>query len=148
MNEPRWTLEVEGAQPRAVKDRSEVEKALRKLTPVGKPSFAILDSGLGSYLQVAGGQVSCAVELHMGLRPTKPRQWRAVMETPHRNYSVPVTKHFGAGTLLVQPDEVLWIDDVVAVVDEFLQGQEFPASVRWRELVELDALAEARALGL
>lgn len=141
-----WTMEVEGGLPRAVKEYVQVERALRRLTPLGRKTFAILDSGRGSYLQVAGGQVSCVVELNRAPDASEPGRWRAVLEVPHGNYKVAVTKHFGAGTLLVQPDEVLWIDDVVAVFGEFFGGQDFPGFVRWRRMPGLAPLETGQAL--
>ena len=132
MNE--YTLEVEGLKRTTVASFQAVERSLRSLKPYGGKTFAILDRGDGSYLQVAGGQISCAVELHRSADTAAGKHWRAFLDAPHGNYPSPVTKHFGAGTIIVQPDEVLWIDDVIAVFEQFMSGEDFPAAVSWREM--------------
>lgn len=126
-------LEVEGRQPRAVTSFVQVERALRALKPYGRTTFAILDRRDGSYLQVAGGQISATVELHRSDGLAVSGTWRAFLTTPRPNYTAPVTKRFGAGTLLLQPDEILWIDDVVALFRQFASGDDFPDVVGWRE---------------
>lgn len=131
-------LDVEGRAPRAVTGFAQVERALRALKPYGQPTFAILDRRDGSYLQVAGGQVSATIELHRSDALDRSGTWRAFLKNPHPNYTAPVTKHFGAGTLLLQPDEVLWVDDVVAVFAQFLGGEDFPDAVGWRDMVAAD----------
>lgn len=112
-----------------------VKRSLRTLKPYGATTFAILDRGDGSYLQVAGGQISCAVELHRSDALPNAGHWRAYLEAPRPNYTAPVTKHFGAGTVVLQPDEVLWIDDVIEVFAAFMAGQDFPPAASWRQLV-------------
>ena len=121
-----FTLEVEGKDPREVTSYATVERSLRSLKPYGPRTYAILDRGDDHFVQVAGGQVSAAVEYR-----SPDGLWRAYLTDPHRNYSAPVTKHFGAGTIIVQPDEVLWLEDVVAVFRVFFEGNgEWP--VGWR----------------
>lgn len=126
-------LEVEGRPPRTVTSFVQVERALRALKPYGRTTFAILDRRDGSYLQVAGGQVSATVELHRSDPLSASGTWRAFLRDPRPNYTAPVTKHFGAGTLLLQPDEILWADDVVAVFRQFASGDDFPDVCGWRQ---------------
>ncbi len=132
--ELRYTLEVEGRPPRPAPSFAPVERALRSLKPHRRPTFAILDRGDGAFLQVAGGQASAAVELHRSAARDAASAHRAFLAAPHPNYSVPVTKRFGAGTLLLQPDEILWADDVVDVFRAFYDGEDAPPCVGWREI--------------
>lgn len=130
----QFTLEVEGGEPRPAPSFAPVARALRRLTPHRRPTFAILDRGDGSFLQVAGGQVSASVELHRAAGRATASAHRAFLRDPHPNYTEPVTKRFGAGTLVLQPDEILWVDDVVEIFRLFFDGEDAPPCVQWREI--------------
>ena len=56
-------LEVENKPSRNVDDFQVVEKELRTLKSYGPSSFAILTNADGDFIQVAGGRVTCVVEL-------------------------------------------------------------------------------------
>ena len=123
-----FTLEVQGKPAVPVSRFTQVERALRSLKPYGARTYAILEHADGSFLQVAGGQVSACVERH-----DKTGHWRAYLPEAHPNYTTPITKSFGAGKLVVQPDEILWIEEVVRIFADYFSGQHF-STVNWREL--------------
>lgn len=56
-------LEVEGLRPKTVKSFPVIERALNSLKSYGPRSYAILTNDAGEFIQVAGGKVTCIVEV-------------------------------------------------------------------------------------
>ena len=55
----KMLLEVEKRSPVQAESFAKIEQSLRSLKSYGPESFAILTAQDGSYLQVAGGRITC-----------------------------------------------------------------------------------------
>jgi hypothetical protein len=127
-------LEVEKKSPVQVSIFSEVEKTLRKLRSYGPQSYASLTRQDGPYLQVAGGGVTCVLEMR---DPQASKHWRAHLGQAKVPFEGEQTLMFGGGNLTIWPDEVLFIDDVVAVFRAFFDGEALPKEIKWRDISQV-----------
>jgi len=124
-------LEAENKIKKVLNSFSEVEAILRELRSYGPTSFAILSKPDGSYVQVAGGRVNCLLEFR-SLNSNK--NMRAYLAQPKSPFTEIQTLICGAGHIQHQPDETLFIDDVIACFAAFFDGRDFPSEVFWREI--------------
>lgn len=131
-------LEIEGKKPVQVQDFALVEKTLRSLKSYGPASFAILTKEDGSYVQVAGGRLTCVVERRL---PGSAGNERACYHQTRVPFDGRQTLMFGSGRLEVEPDELLFIDDVIALFRAFWDDTPYPETVTWR-LMRLVECAE------
>lgn len=132
-------LDVEARK--AIQDASsaDVIRALRALRSFGPHSFAILTSGDGSYIQVAGGGQTCAIEVR---NASNGRQYRACQFEPHPLFPDGTLLAFGAGKLVLQGDEWFTAGQAATVLIEFLGGAVLPTSVpSWRDVTELMSMS-------
>ena len=130
----KMILEVEKKQPVQVKDFAQVEKALRALKSYGPHSFASLAREDGTYIQVAGGRVTCALELRM--QPDN-RHFRAYLVESKTRSKSQQTLMFGGGHLQLEYDEILFIDDVVVAFRAFFSSEPFPSEMKWRDVSKM-----------
>ncbi|MFN4168443.1 MAG: hypothetical protein ACK4HD_09065 [Pannonibacter phragmitetus] len=131
-------LEIEGKKPVQVQDFAPVEKALRSLKSYGPASFAILTKANGAYVQVAGGMQTCIAERRL---PGSAGNERACYHQTRVPFDGRQTLMFGSGRLEVEPDELLFIDDVIALFRAFWDDTPYPETVTWR-LMRLVECAE------
>ncbi|WP_241694459.1 hypothetical protein [Komagataeibacter melomenusus] len=122
---------MENKEPVKVENFSRIEKYLRSLKSYGPCSYAILENGDGSYIQVAGGRVTCVLELR---EKQEGRHLRAYLPIPHVCYTGEQTVMCGAGNITMQPDEILFIDDVVSAFRAFFEQTSFPSNIKWRDM--------------
>lgn len=124
-------LEVENKKPEQVQDFPKIEEALRGLKSYGPQSYASLTKPDGSYLQVAGGGVTCIVEMR-----DKPsdRHWRAHLDAAKVPFKEQQTLMFGGGHMAMEPDEILFIEDVVTIFKAFFESKSFPRDIKWRDM--------------
>lgn len=112
------------------------EAALRRILERkkgGDNTFAILEADDGSYVQMLGGGVACCLEW----RDIKGgRHCQAFVDPPN----VPWTEPSRLGSVQVNPEEILFIEQVVDVFCAFLKGESFAPDVYWRDIT--DELAE------
>lgn len=126
-------LEVEGKNPVQVRDFVPVEKALRSLKSYGPASFAILTKEDGSYVQVAGGRLTCVVEQRSAGIGKQMRARYQLSKVPYEGIQTLV---FGGGKLEVEPEEILFIEDVVLIFKAFWAGSADPEIIVWRDMSE------------
>lgn len=124
-------LEIEGKKPVQVQDFALVKKALRSLKSYGPASFAILTKEDGSYLQVAGGRLTCVVEQRSA---GTGKQMRARYERTKVPYEGSQTLVFGGGKLEAEPEEILFIEDVILIFKAFWEGSAGTAVIAWRDM--------------
>jgi hypothetical protein len=108
---------------------SQVRKTLSLLRSYGPSSYASLTDDDGSYLQVAGGGVTCLLELY---RVGTGKRLRAFGDVPNKAFPDGTLLVFRAGEIPMMADEWFMADQVADVFCCFLDGREFPASVHWR----------------
>lgn len=130
----KMLLEVEKKAPSQVKDFEKVEDALRSLKSYGPHSFASLTKQDGSYVQVAGGRVTCVLEMR---DRNGSQHWRAHLTESKVPFKGQQTLMFGGGHMTMEPDEVLFIDDVIAVFRAFFESAPLPDEVKWRDMSSL-----------
>ncbi|MGB1214405.1 MAG: hypothetical protein ACPG4X_13670 [Pikeienuella sp.] len=123
-------LEVESLKPKEISDFRLVEKALRSLKSYGPRSFAILTNSNGSFVQVAGGRVTCVLE--RGVASTGFLE-RAFLVQPKVSFVGTQLLSCGAGKINVEPEEFLFIDDVVGAFEAFFHGHRFATDLLWRK---------------
>lgn len=127
----KMILEVEKKEPVVVEKFSSVEKALNSLKSYGPSSYASLTKEDGSYLQVAGGRVTCVLEYRV---PSDQKHLRAYLATPKVSYEGTQTLMFGGGHMNMEPDEMLFIDDVIAAFKAFFNAESLPENLLWRDM--------------
>lgn len=124
-------LQVENKSSVQVKSFSQVEKKLRSLKSYGPSSYAIMTNQTGEYLQVAGGRVTCVVEHGI---PKNEILKRAYLTNPKVSFRGPQTLVFGGGELQMEPDEILFIDDVIELFSSFYHSKPLDIQVKWRDM--------------
>jgi len=124
-------LEVEKNPPVENVSDAQVRTAIMALRSYGPSSFASLTDAQGSYLQVAGGGITCMLE-HRDA--ATGRHYRGYHDTPSKVYPDGTILVFGGGEMKLMADEWFTASMVADVFLAFLNGHEFPASVRWRDV--------------
>ena len=122
-------LEVENRPIQQVDSFDVVETVLRDLRSYGSRSFAISTNSNGDFVQVAGGRVTCVLE-HKTARDERPK--RAFLTEKKVPFEGTQTLMFGGGHMQMEPDEILFIDDVVNTFRTFFNGQDVSKKLRWR----------------
>ena len=108
---------------------SQIQKVLLALRSYGPSSYASLTDDAGSYVQVAGGGVSCLLELYQA--DTKKRL-RAYGDVQKKAYPDGTLLVFRAGEIPMMADEWFMVDQVAAAFRCFSDGREFPEGIYWR----------------
>ena len=122
-------LEVEGKTGVSNATPAQIARAIRSLKSYGRSSYASLTNKSGSYVQVAGGGVSCMVELFdaaVGVRS------RAFHDKPGAARPDGTILVFGAGNLPMRSDEWFMANQVVEIFFSFYATAPFPNYVSWR----------------
>lgn len=130
----KMLLEIENRKPTHVKEFETVKEALRGLQKSGPHSFAILTAQDGSYLQVAGGESTCVVELR---NRKGGKHYRAYSKQRHGTQTGQQTLAFGGGNMTVEADELLDFDEVLTAFSAFFGQQDFPDQFGWRDISEM-----------
>ena len=108
-------------------------RELSQLRSFGPSTYACLSRDDGSYVQVAGGNVNCALEWR---DTTQHRHFRAFQEPPVVPYRDGTKLIFCGGHIELLRGEWFFIKDVILVFTAFLQGLPFPEHVQWRDVTE------------
>lgn len=122
-------FECEGKPAIKEPKSSQIRKALLSLRSYGPSSYASLTDEAGNYIQVAGGGITCLLELYKA--DTKERM---------RGFTDVSNKAFPDGTLLVcrvgeipmKADEWFIASQVADAFCTFLVGEAFPLGIHWR----------------
>lgn len=122
-------LDVEGKASVSNPTPAQIARAIRSLKSYGRSSYASLTNASGDYVQVAGGGVSCMVELFAV--PTEVRS-RAFHDKPSAARPDGTILVFGAGNLPMRSDEWFMANQVVEIFLAFHSNAPFPDYVRWR----------------
>ena len=122
-------LDVEGKASVSNPTPAQIARAIRSLKSYGRSSYASLTNESGDYVQVAGGGVSCMVELFVA--PTEVR-CRAFHDKPSAARPDGTILVFGAGKLPMRSDEWFMANQVVEIFLVFHSNAPFPDYVRWR----------------
>lgn len=130
-------LTVQNYKPIENPNENDIKKLLYKLVLVSDHEFACLENSSGNFVQVAGGGITCMVEL------------RDTATMKHfRGYDIKSKKHIPDGTKLrfagqeieLHSDEWISNDKAIEVFVAFLNNKEYPDWLRWRDISSLVGL--------
>ncbi|MGN8064929.1 hypothetical protein ACTJK4_25045 [Ralstonia sp. 22111] len=122
-------LNVEGKASLSNPTAAQIARAIRSLKSYGRSSYASLTNESGSFVQVAGGGVSCMVELFD--LPTKVHS-RAFHDKPSTVRPDGTILVFGGGNLPMRSDEWFIANQVAEIFLAFRVNDPFPSYVSWR----------------
>jgi hypothetical protein len=108
---------------------SQIRKILLGLRSYGPSSYASLTDDAGSYVQVAGGGVSCLLELYQADTGKRLRAYGDVLNKACPDGTLLV---FRAGEIPMLADEWFMANQVADAFCCFLERREFPAGIHWR----------------
>lgn len=122
-------LDVEGKAGVRNATPAQIARAIRSLKSYGRSSYASLTNESGSYVQVAGGGVSCMVELFDASAEVCSRAFHDKPSAARPDGTILV---FGAGNLPMRSDEWFMANQVVEIFLAFHATAPFPNYVCWR----------------
>jgi hypothetical protein len=108
---------------------SQIKRALGSMRSYGKSSFSSLTDDQGNYLQVAGGGVTCLLEIY---RADINQRMRAFGNTQNKAFPDGTRLVFRAGEIPMMSDEWFKVEQVIDVFCCFLENRDFPIDVHWR----------------
>lgn len=127
-------LEVESRLPIDNATEAQVRTAVLGLRSYGPSSFASMTDEAGNYLQVAGGGVTCMLEMRDASARRHYRAYQDVYRPIHPDGTLLV---FGGGEIPLRADEWFAAPMVADAFVSFLKGEELPSSIRWRDVTSL-----------
>jgi hypothetical protein len=122
-------LECEGKAPIENPTPSQVIKIISSLRSYGPSSYASITDLQGSYLQVAGGGVTCLLEIYQS---DTGKRLRAFGDTKNKAFPDGNLLVFRAGKIAMQSDEWFVADKIAEAFCNFLEGKELPKDIHWR----------------
>ncbi|MCL2831509.1 MAG: hypothetical protein FWD77_12365 [Betaproteobacteria bacterium] len=122
-------LESEGNAPIENPKPSQVKKIISSLRSYGPSSYASITDPQGSYLQVAGGGVTCLLELYQS---DTGKRFRAFGDTKNKAFPDGTLLVFRAGQIAMQSDEWFMAEKISEAFCNFLEGKELPKEIHWR----------------
>lgn len=122
-------LECEGKPPVENPKPSLVRKVVSSLRSYGPSSYASITDAQGSYLQVAGGGVTCLLEFY---NSNTGKRYRAFGGKKNKAFPDGTLLVFRVGEIAMQSDEWLIAEKVSEAFCCFLAGKELPEDISWR----------------
>lgn len=127
-------LDIEGKASVENVTEKKVRSVIQALRSHGPSSFASLVDADGSYIQVAGGIITCALERR---EAATGRHFRAFHDTPSKIYPDGTSLMFGGGAIKLNANEWFTSGVVADAFCAFLRGEDSPGSVHWRDISEI-----------
>jgi hypothetical protein len=127
-------LEVESRPPIDNATEAQVRTAVLGLRSYGPSSFASMTDEAGNYLQVAGGGVTCMLEMRDASTGRHYRAYHDVDRPTHPDGTLLV---FGGGEIALRADEWFAAPLVADAFVSFLKGEKLPSSIKWRDVTDL-----------
>jgi hypothetical protein len=122
-------FEIEGKVAISAPTPAQISRAIKSLRSYGPSSYASLTNESGSYVQIAGGGVTCMVE---HLDATMRTRSRAFHDKPNPVFPDGTILAFRAGNIPMRSDEWFMSTQVIDIFSAFLNNTSFPAYVHWR----------------
>ena len=104
-------------------------KKLKNLRSYGPSSFASLTNDNGSYVQLAGGGVTCMIEHFDSVMKIRKRAFHDFSST---QFSDGTRLVFGGGDIALKKDEWFNIEQSISIFTSFLGEKKFPENISWR----------------
>lgn len=127
-------LEVENRPPIDNASEAQVRSAVLALRSYGPSSFASITDEAGNYLQVAGGGVTCMLEMR---NATAGRHYRAYKDVDRAIHPDGTLLVFGGGEVPLKADEWFAAPMVADAFVSFLKGDKPPNWIKWRDVTHL-----------
>ena len=127
----KFLQEFSGSKPTEVSSPKRFLSRLSRLRTYGQTSYASLTREDGAFLQVGGGGNTCVIEYH---DPGRSVHLRARKHTATVPFTGPQTIKFGGGELIVAPEQLFQIADVLEVFEEFLASNSVSEEYLWEPL--------------
>ncbi|WP_321905997.1 hypothetical protein [Paraburkholderia tropica] len=122
-------FEIEGKVGISAPTTAQIGRAVKALRSYGPSSYASLTDANGSYVQIAGGGVTCMVEHFDATTRTRSR---AFHDKPNPVFPDGTILAFRAGNISMRSDEWFMSTQVIDIFSAFLNNASFPAYVHWR----------------
>lgn len=122
-------FEIEGKTSISSPTEAQLSRAIKSLRSYGPSSYASLTKDSGSYVQIAGGGVTCMVE-HFDADTGK--RVRAFHDKPNPVFPDGTILAFRAGNIPMRSDEWFMSTQVIDIFFALLSNASFPANVHWR----------------
>ena len=122
-------FEIEAKADISAPTPAQISRAIKSLRSYGPSSYASLTNESGSYVQIAGGGVTCMVE-HFDAS-TGGRS-RAFHGKPSSVFPDGTILAFRAGNIPMRSDEWFMSTQVIDIFLAFLSHASFPTYVHWR----------------
>ncbi|TYK67492.1 hypothetical protein FSY59_27185 [Comamonas sp. Z3] len=122
-------LEQEGKKTVENPTVNQIKKAISSLRSYGPSSFASITNSKGKYLQVAGGGITCMLELY---DPEVKQRFRAFGDKKNPVFPDGTLLVFGAGKLTMQSDEWFFADKIAEAFCNFSKEEPLPTDIKWR----------------
>lgn len=122
-------FEIEGKVANSAPTPAQIGRAIKSLRSYGPSSYASLTNESGSYVQIAGGGVTCMVEHFDATLKTRSR---AFHDKPNPVFPDGTILAFRAGNIPMRSDEWFMSTQVIDIFSAFLNNTSFPAYVHWR----------------
>ncbi|WP_175759269.1 hypothetical protein [Burkholderia ambifaria] len=122
-------LEIEGKVGIAAPTATQVSRAIKSLRSYGPSSYASLTNENGSYVQIAGGGVTCMVEHFDAETQARSRAFHDRHNPVCPDGTILV---FRAGNIPMRSDEWFISTQVIDIFTAFLNSTAFPVYVHWR----------------
>ena len=127
-------LEVEKKPAIENATAADVRAVIPKLRSYGPSSYASLTDAQGSYLQVAGGGVTCLLEWRDAVNR---RHFRAHLDAPSKVFPDGTILAFSGGEVKLKADEWLTVPIVEEAFLAFLKGESLPLAIKWRDITAM-----------
>ncbi|EDN70227.1 hypothetical protein BGP_1974 [Beggiatoa sp. PS] len=127
-------LECENKWPIKNVSKKQVIRALKGLRSYGPSSFAVLNTDDGSYIQVAGGGVTCLLEKR---ETSTGKHYRAYHDFPSTPFPDGTILSFSGSRIVMRNNEWFNIEQIIEVFVTLLNQQNMPEFVKWQDITEI-----------
>ena len=124
------TFERENAKPIVNVSEPQLLHGLAHLAGANNCRIAILNREDGSYIQVGGGGMTCALEW----RDATDRQFRAFQDPPVVPWPGVTELHISGGFVRLRQEEFFHIGQVRGAFLAFFRRAPSPEYIRWRDI--------------
>jgi Immunity protein Imm1 len=128
---PAFAFEREGREKIPEPTERRIRSELKRIHGVTPSSWAVLKSRSGSYLQVAGGGMTCVLEYQDQESGSRQRAWQDHAVVPP-DWADGTLLVFQAGAIPLNRDEWVRVEQVADAFAEFLHTGQLPQSLHWR----------------
>jgi len=128
---PGLSLTLESGRAHLAPTLSQVHAAVDSLTPSGGPGYFVLETSVGDYTQVAGGDGAFTAEWRE-YSGGEFRHWVAGLIDRPTGHKIGIATN--GASVTVKENECLSAIDVKAIMDSFVRDRKRPSRFTWRDI--------------